>query len=182
MIQSQQPQQQVNQQGASSSQSEISEMMRLQKEMFSGMQETMKMQSELLYKTMQQVTAGISNSQGKQPENKLPAQVEKNPKQCGAISTTQAVEAVTTRSGLNTEPILKTPPTATYVVPPRRPREEQMPREEKMPHEEEMPRERNLARETPPEPAIPVEPAAVPVIEKPLVQKIPFPSRLEKTK
>ena len=31
-------------------------------------------------------------------------------------------------------------------------------------------------------PVIPVEPAVVPRVEKPLVQKIPFPSRLEKTK
>ena len=111
-------QQQTPQQSApSSSQSEISEMMRLQKEMFSGMQETMKMQSELFFKTMQRLTAGISNAQVNQLENKLPAQVEKNPKQCGAISHT---EAVTTRSGLSTELVLKTPPMVTYVVPPRR--------------------------------------------------------------
>ena len=67
------------------------------------------MQSELFYKTMQQLTAGISNTQGNQSENKLPAQVEKNPKQCGAISTAEVVEAVTTRSGVTTEHILKTP-------------------------------------------------------------------------
>ena len=85
-------------------------MVRLQKEMFSGMQETMKMQSELFYKTMQQLTARISSTQGNQPKNKLPAQAEKNPKQCGAISTTVVVDAVTTRSGINTEPVLKTPP------------------------------------------------------------------------
>ena len=52
-------------------------MMRLQKEMFSRIQETMKMQSEVFYKTVQQLNAGTSNSQGNQPENKLPAQVEK---------------------------------------------------------------------------------------------------------
>ena len=94
--QQQQPQQQANQQNASirNSQSEISEMMKLQKDMFSGMQETMKMQSELFFKTMQTLTAGISNAQVAQPVNKLPAQAEKNPKQCGAIET---VEAVTTR-------------------------------------------------------------------------------------
>ena len=80
--------------------------MRLQKEMFSGMQETMKMQSELFYKTMQQLTAGISNTHGNQPENKLPAQAKNNPKQCGAISTTVVVDVVTTRSGINTEPVL----------------------------------------------------------------------------
>ena len=57
----QQHQQSVNQQTPSTSQSEISEMMRLQKEMFSGMQETMKMQSELFFKTMQTLTAGISD-------------------------------------------------------------------------------------------------------------------------
>ena len=91
--------------------------MRLQKEMFSGMQETMKMQSELFFKTMQTLTAGISNSQVIQPENKLPAQAEKNPKQCGVISTT---EAVTTRSGVNIEPVLKTPPMVPYVAPQRR--------------------------------------------------------------
>jgi hypothetical protein len=117
----QHPQQhhQANQQNVSSSnsQSEIGEMMRLQKEMFSGMQETMKMQSELFYKTMQQLTAGISNNSGNQLEGKLPAQAEKNPKQCGAISTTEVVDAVTTRSGVNTEPLLKTPPNVTYVAP-----------------------------------------------------------------
>ena len=91
--------------------------MRLQKEMFSGMQGTMKMQSELFFKTMQTLTAGISNAQENQPVNKLPAQAEKNPKQCGAISTVERVEAVTTRSGLNTTPILKTPPMAPYVAP-----------------------------------------------------------------
>ena len=97
----QQQQQQATNQNAftSNSQSEISEMMRLQKEMFSGMQETMKMQSGLFFKTMQKLTAGISNAQVIQPENKLPAQAEKNPKQCGAIET---VEAVTTRCGVNT--------------------------------------------------------------------------------
>ena len=120
-MQYQQPQQQhqqVNQQKASTSnsQTEISEMMRLQKEMFSGMQETMKMQSELFYKTMQQLTAGISNTQGNQSESKLPAQTEKNPKKCGAIET---VEAVTTRSGISTAPLLKTPQ-MTYVAPARR--------------------------------------------------------------
>jgi hypothetical protein len=119
----QHPQQhhQVNQQNASSSnnQSEISEMMRPQKEMFSGMQETMKMQSKLFYKTMQQLTAGISNNPGNQSEGKLPAQAEKNPKQCGVISTTEVVDAITTRSGVNTEPLLKAP-NITYVAPPRR--------------------------------------------------------------
>ena len=60
------------------------------------MQETMKMQSELFFKTMQQLTAGISNAQVNQSDNKLPAQAEKNPKQCGAISTTESVEAVDT--------------------------------------------------------------------------------------
>ena len=95
--QQQQPQPQQNQANVqnastSNSKSEINEMMRLQKEMFSGMEETMKMQSELFYKTMQQLTAGISNTQGNQPENKLPAQAEKNPKQCGVISTTVVVE------------------------------------------------------------------------------------------
>jgi hypothetical protein len=69
---------------------------------------------------MQQLTAGISNNPRNQPESKLPAQAEKNPKQCGAISTTEVVDAVTTRSGVNTEPLLKTPPTVTYVAPPRR--------------------------------------------------------------
>ena len=59
------------------------------------------MKSELFFKTMQQLTAGISNAQVNKPENKLPTQAEKNPKQCGAISHT---EAVTTRSGLSTEP------------------------------------------------------------------------------
>ena len=92
-------------------------MMRLQKEMFSGMQETMKMQSELFFKTMQTLTAGISNTQAAQPANKLPAQAEKNPKQCGAIET---VDAVTTRSGVNTSPLLKEPPKMTYVAPARR--------------------------------------------------------------
>jgi hypothetical protein len=79
-MQHQQQHHQANQQNASSSnsQSEISEMMRLQKEMFGGMQETMKMQSELFYKTMQQITAGISNNSGNQPESTLPVQAEKN--------------------------------------------------------------------------------------------------------
>ena len=81
------------------------------------MQETMKMQSELFFKTMQTLTAGVSNAQVAQPANKLPAQAEKNPKQCGAIET---VEAVTTRSGVNTAPVLKTPPKMTYVAPARR--------------------------------------------------------------
>ena len=44
----------------------------------------------------------------------------KNPKQCGAISSTEPAEAVTTRSGVNIELILKTTPTVTYVAPPRR--------------------------------------------------------------
>jgi hypothetical protein len=81
----------------------------------------MKMQSKLFYKTMQQLTAGISNNNtGNQAEGKLPAQAEKNPKQCGALSTTEVVDAVTTRSGVNTEPLLKTPPNVTYVAPQRR--------------------------------------------------------------
>ena len=109
--------------------------MRLQKEMFSGMQETMKMLSELFYKTMQQLTAGISNTQGNQPENKLPAQAEKNPKQCGAISTTVVVDAVTTRSGINTEPVLKTPLAVTYVAPQRRVHTQQAVRQETVPEE-----------------------------------------------
>ena len=74
--------------------------------MFSGLQETMKMQSEIFFKTMQHLTAGVSSSHGNQAEHKLPAQVEPNPKQCGAIHTT--VEVVTTRSGINMEPVLKT--------------------------------------------------------------------------
>jgi hypothetical protein len=80
----------------------------------------MKMQLELFYKTMQQLTVGISNNPGNQLENKLPAQAEKNPKQFGAISTTEVVDDVTTRSGVNTEPLLKTPTAVTYVAPSRR--------------------------------------------------------------
>jgi hypothetical protein len=156
----QHPQQhhQVNQQNASASnsQSEISEM---------------KMQSKLFYKTMQQLTAGISNNPGNQSENKLPAQAEKNPKQCGAISTTKVVDAVTTRSGVNTEPLLKTP-NVTYVAPPRR---------------------TIIQQQTPPEVVLPmheklVEPPAeaqndvAKPTEKPLLMKVPFTERLDKTK
>ena len=84
---------------------------------------------------MQQLTAGISNTQGNQPKNKLPAQAEKNPKQCGAISTTVVVDAVTTRSGINTEPVLKTPPAVTYVAPQRRFHNQQTVRQETVPEE-----------------------------------------------
>jgi hypothetical protein len=89
---------------------DISEMMKLQKEMFSGMQETMKMQSELFIKTMQHLTMGVSNLQVSNNDNKLPSQTEMNPKQCGEITST---EVITTRSGKNTRPILKAP----YVAP-----------------------------------------------------------------
>nr|XP_051202492.1 uncharacterized protein LOC127316114 [Lolium perenne] len=89
---------------------DISEMMKLQKEMFSGMQETMKMQSKLFIKTMQHLTLGVSNLQVSNNDNKLPSQTETNPKQCGAITST---EAIITRSGKNTGPIL----TAPYVAP-----------------------------------------------------------------
>jgi hypothetical protein len=166
-----QQQHQANQQNASSnsSQSEISEMMRLQKEMFSGMQETMKMQSELFYKTMQQLTAGISNNPGNQPENKLPAQAEKNPKQCGAISTTEVVDAVTTRSGVNTEPLLKTPTTVTYVAPPRRTTiQQQTTSEASVP-----------MHEKPVEPIVETQNPAAKPTEKYLLQKVPFPERLD---
>ena len=167
--QQQQPQhQETAQQSASSrnSQSEISEMMRLQKEMFSGMQETMKMQSELFYKTMQQLTAGISNTHGNPTENKLLAQAEKNPKQCGAISTTEPVEAVTTRSGINTEPLLKTPPVVTYVAPPRR-----------IQVQPAVEPEATIV-----EPEKPVESVPEPEPVKIAAKKVPFPERLEKTK
>lgn len=60
-------------------------MMKFQKEMFNGLQETMKLQLEIFMKTMQQLTAGLPKSQTNQAENKLSAQPEANPKQCGAI-------------------------------------------------------------------------------------------------
>lgn len=60
-------------------------MMKFQKEMFNGLQETMKLQLEIFMKTMQQLTAGLPKSQTNQAENKLAAQPEANLKQCGAI-------------------------------------------------------------------------------------------------
>jgi hypothetical protein len=58
----------------SDSSSEIGEMMKLQKEMFSGRQDSMKVQPELFFKTMQQLTACISNLQVNPEENELPVQ------------------------------------------------------------------------------------------------------------
>jgi hypothetical protein len=58
----------------SGSSSEIGEMMKLQKKMFSGRQDSMKVQLELFFKTMQQLTACISNLQVNPEENELPVQ------------------------------------------------------------------------------------------------------------
>jgi hypothetical protein len=154
-------------------------MMKLQKEMFSGMQETMKMQSELFYKTMQQLTAGIqSNNTGNQAEGKLPAQAEKNPKQCGALSTTLVVDAVTTRSGVTTEPLLKTPPSVTYVAPQRRPIVQQQTTPEIVLPGQEKPSGQPAQTENPAKAQIP----ATEPTEKPMLMKVPFPERLDKTK
>jgi hypothetical protein len=153
-------------------------MMRLQKEMFSGMQETMKMQSELFYKTMQQLTAGISNNSGNQPEGKLPAQAEKNPKQCGAIFTTEVVDAVTTRSGVNTEPLLKTPPNVTYAAPQRRTTVQQQTSPEVV-----LPRqEKSVGQPAETQNPAKTQNSATKPTEKPLLMKVPFPERLDKTK
>jgi hypothetical protein len=162
---------------SSNIQSEIREMMRLQKEMFSGMHETMKMQSKLFYKTMQQLTAGISNNPGNQSEGKLPAEAEKNPKQCGAISTIDVVDAVTTRSGVNTEPLLKTP-NVTYVAPQRRTTIQQ-----KTPPEVVLPRqEKPVGQPAETQNPAKTQNSAAEPTEKPLLMKVPFPERLDKTK
>ena len=152
------------------------------------MQETMKMQSELFFKTMQTLTAGISNAQVAQPTNKLLAQAKKNPKQCGAIET---VEAVTTRSGINTSPLLKTPPKMTYVAPARR-TPVQQPQDTGntvSDHEKivepavEVEKPENSVENMPTADKSGVSVAQpAPAIQKPVAQKVPFPERLEKTK
>ena len=155
------------------------------------MQETMKMQSGLFFKTMQKLTAGISNAQVIQPENKLLAQSEKNPKQCGAISTTESVEAVTTRSGINTAPVLKTPPMVPYVAPQRRSQVQQPVVSENTVVNPEKTVEPAVEAEKP-ENLVENVPATekpnntianpVPAVLRPVAQKVPFPERLEKTK
>ena len=68
--------------------------MKQQQLMFSGMQETLKKQSDVFLSAIQQLTAGMSNSPGAK-EARLPSQPGENPKgHCGAIT---AVGAVTTR-------------------------------------------------------------------------------------
>ena len=118
---------------------------------------------------MQTLTAGISNAQVAQPEGKLPAQAEKNPKQCGAIET---VEAVTTRSGVNTAPVLKTPPMMPYVAPPRRTNQQSVTTEENAvePQKEATSVENTSTAKT--QEATVANP--VPVVHKPVVQKNPI--------
>jgi hypothetical protein len=109
---------------------------------------------------MQQLTMGISNMQVNQGDNKLPSQTETNPKQCGAITST---EAITTRSGKSIEPILKTP----YVAPHLRP--------STLEAVETKVKEKEVAAST-----TMLEPMKTTVNVS--TQRIPFPERLEKNK
>lgn len=84
-----------------------------QQAMMNGLQETIKKQSETFLSTIQQLAARLPPAPIQ--DARLPSQTEANPKgQCGAIS---AVDAVTTRSGLTTSPILSNPPVPLYVTP-----------------------------------------------------------------
>jgi hypothetical protein len=93
--------------------SEMKEFVMKQQAMMNGLQETIKKQSETFLSTIQQLAARLPSAPIQ--DARLPSQTEANPKgQCGSIS---AVDAVTTRSGLTTSPILANPLVPLYVTP-----------------------------------------------------------------
>ncbi|XP_071683508.1 uncharacterized protein [Lolium perenne] len=78
--------------------SEMKEFMQQQQAMMNGLQETIQKQSDAFLSTLQRLIANLQPAPNHDP--RLPSKTEPNPKShCGAIS---AVEAVTTRSGINT--------------------------------------------------------------------------------
>lgn len=146
--------------------SEMNELLRVQKEMMAGIQELVKNQKNLMVMNMQQMKIGVGSSQAS--NDKLPSQPVANPKSSGHCGAISSVEAVTTRAGTVTAPVIPSSSKQKYVTPPLRTvaSEKELHVKEKSPVEspsESVVQKSNAEKITPP-------------------PKVPFPERLEKGK